>query len=166
MAVTVSLPCADREITELYRRNVDTVYRLCFSYMKNRSDTEDMVQDTFIRLISSGKHFDSPEHEKAWLIVIASNLCKNSLRHWWRRRENIEDYEYICQSEEPQPSYVLEAIMSLPTVYKSGVYMYYYEGYSTPEIADILGVSQSTVRNRLMRARKMLKNMLDGDLNG
>ena len=91
MAVAVSLERTDREITELYQRHVDTVYRVCYSYMKNRADTEDMVQDTFIKLISSGVCFQSAEHEKAWLIVTASNLCKNALRHWWRRRENIDD---------------------------------------------------------------------------
>lgn len=71
-----SLQRTDREITELYQRHVDTVYRVCYSYMKNRADTEDMVQDTFIKLISSGVLFQSAEHEKAWLIVTASNLCK------------------------------------------------------------------------------------------
>ena len=63
MAVAVSLERTDREITELYQRHVDTVYRVCYSYMKNRADTEDMVQDTFIKLISSGVCFQSTEHE-------------------------------------------------------------------------------------------------------
>ena len=63
--MAVSLERTDREITELYQRHVDTVYRVCYSYMKNRADTEDMVQDTFIKLISSGVLFQSEEHEKA-----------------------------------------------------------------------------------------------------
>lgn len=165
MTVTVSLERTDREIAELYQRHVDTVYRVCFSYMKNRADTEDLVQDTFIKLISSGTCFNSVEHEKAWLIVTASNLCKNALRHWWRRRENIEDYSGLCQEEDLHLDDVLEAIMKLPAVYKDAVYLYYYEGYTTPEIAAMLNCSQSTVRNRLMRARKLLKTMLGGEFD-
>ena len=66
-------------IAEIYNRQVDTVYRICFSFMKNQADTEDMVQETFLRLLSSGVIFQSEEHEKAWLIVTASNLCKDLL---------------------------------------------------------------------------------------
>ena len=116
MAVAVSLERTDREITELYQRHVDTVYRVCYSYMKNRADTEDMVQDTFIKLISSGVCFQSTEHEKAWLIVTASNLCKNALRHWWRRRENIDDYTDLGREDSP-PDTVMEAITKLPVIY-------------------------------------------------
>lgn len=63
----------DEELVEIYNRHVDTVYRVCFSFMKNAADTEDMVQETFLKLISCGKNFTSEEHEKAWLIVTASN---------------------------------------------------------------------------------------------
>ena len=164
MTVTVSLQRTDREIAELYQRHVDTVYRVCFSYMKNRADTEDMVQDTFIRLISSGACFDSVEHEKAWLIVTASNLCKNALRHWWRQRENIDDYTDLGSEDSPTDT-VIEAITKLPVIYKDAVYFYYYEGYTTPEIAVMLHCSQSTVRNRLMRARNLLKKMLGGEFD-
>ena len=164
MAVAVSLERTDREITELYQRHVDTVYRVCYSYMKNRADTEDMVQDTFIKLISSGVCFQSTEHEKAWLIVTASNLCKNALRHWWRRRENIDDYTNLGREDSP-PDTGREAITKLPVIYKDVVYLYYYEGYTTPEIADMLSCSQSTIRNRLMRARNLLKTMLGGEFD-
>ena len=165
MTVEISLQRTDREITELYQRHVDTVYRVCFSYMKNRADTEDMVQDTFIKLISCNTQFSSQEHEKAWLIVTASNLCKNALKHWWRRNEDLDDYASVCRSEGIHMDLVLEAILKLPVDYKSAVYMYYYEGYSTPEIAELLKCPQSTIRNRLMRARKLLKNMLGGEFD-
>ena len=77
-----SLLRTDEEIMGIYNRHVDTVYRVCFSYMKNKSETEDMVQETFLRLITSKKTFDNERHEKAWLIVTASNLCKDSLKKW------------------------------------------------------------------------------------
>lgn len=70
-----SLLRTDKEITEIYHRNVDTVYRICYSFMKNKTEAEDMVQETFLRLISAGKTFQNLRHEKAWLIVTASNLA-------------------------------------------------------------------------------------------
>lgn len=70
----------DKEITEIYYRQVDTVYRVCYSFMKNKPEAEDLVQETFLRLISRGIIFDNERHEKAWLIVTASNLCKDALK--------------------------------------------------------------------------------------
>lgn len=87
-----SLLRTDKEIAEIYKRHSKTVYRVCFAYMKNPADTEDAVQDTFFQLIKSGPAFESEEHEKAWLIRTATNICKNVLRHWWRRHEIIEDF--------------------------------------------------------------------------
>lgn len=77
-----SLLRTDKEIAEIYKRHSKTVYRICFAYMKNPTDTEDAVQDTFFQLIKSGPAFESEEHEKAWLIRTATNICKNVLRHW------------------------------------------------------------------------------------
>lgn len=73
-----SLLRTDKEIAEIYKRHSKTVYRVCFAYMKNPADTEDAVQDTFFQLIKSGPAFESEEHEKAWLIRTATNICKMS----------------------------------------------------------------------------------------
>lgn len=158
-----SLLRTDRDITEIYNRHVDTVYRVCYSFMNNQADTEDMVQETFVKLIGSGKAFESENHEKAWLIVTASNLCKDSLKKWWRRNEDIDDPGLALHQPPFEINEVLAAILELPADYKTAVYMYYYEGYSAVEIAHFCRCSQSTVRSRLMRARKMLKNKLGGD---
>lgn len=152
-----------KEITEIYDRHVDTVYRICFSFMKNTADTEDLVQEAFLRLISSGKKFKSTEHEKAWLIVTASNLCKDALKKWWRRNENIDDFADALQEPPFRIDTTLEAILDLPEDYKTAVYMYYYEGYSTKEIASAMRCPAATVRSRLSRARQMLKSKLGGD---
>ncbi|MDR0293037.1 MAG: RNA polymerase sigma factor [Oscillospiraceae bacterium] len=77
--------------TDLYEKTMPSVYRLCFSYMKNRADTQDMVHNVYLKLLQSGKAFESDEHRKAWLIVTARNLCKNTLRHWWRRNAPLDD---------------------------------------------------------------------------
>lgn len=153
----------DEEIIEIYNRHVDTVYRVCFSFMKNRPEAEDMVQETFLRLITSGNSFENERHEKAWLIVTASNLCRDSLKKWWRRNENIEDYSSSLIEMTHADNEVLDAILTLPNDYKCVVYMYYYEGYTTPEIADFLHCPQATVRSRLSRARKQLSFMLGGE---
>lgn len=158
-----SLLRTDKEITEIYRRHVDTVYRLCFSFMKNRADTEDLVQETFLRLMQSGPRFESPAHEKAWLIVTASNLCKNALKHWSRRSEALEDHPELRAPGEPVIDGALDAILRLPPAYKTVVYLYYCEGYSTPEIAVMLRCPKATVQSRLFRARKLLKQSLGGD---
>ena len=150
-----------KNFIETYNRHVDMVYRVCYSFMKNQTDTEDMVQETFLRLLSNQKKFGDERHEKAWLIVTASNLCKDTLKKWWRTNENIEDYPDLPQKTNGS-SAVMEAILSLSDDYKTAVYMYYYEGYSTAEIAGFLGCPDATVRSRLSRARKQLQAMLGG----
>ena len=150
-----------KNFIETYNRHVDMVYRVCYSFMKNQTDTEDMVQETFLRLLSNQKKFADERHEKAWLIVTASNLCKDTLKKWWRSNENIEDYPDLPQKTNGS-SDVMEAILSLSDDYKTAVYMYYYEGYSTAEIAQFLGCPDATVRSRLARARKQLQAMLGG----
>ena len=152
-----------KEIAEIYNRQVDTVYRICYSFMKNTHDTEDLVQETFLRLLSSSVVFQSAEHEKAWLIVTASNLCKDSLKKWWRKTEDIDDPALGLRQPPFEIDAVLDAILKLPVDQKTAVYMYYYEGYSTADIAAYLHRPEATVRSRLSRARKTLKRKLGGD---
>lgn len=152
-----SLLHVDEEIANIYNRQYKTVYRICFSFMKNAVDAEDMAQETFLKLISSKKQFESQEHEKAWLIVTASNTCKDELRRWKRRLEKIKSLsqqEIVVQEEDDK---VLEWVMALPVKYKQVIYLYYYEGYHTSEIASMLHCSESTVRNQLLRGRRLLK---------
>ncbi len=158
-----SLERTDKEIIAIYDRHVDTVYRICYSYMKNKPETEDMVQETFLRLITSRKVFDNERHEKAWLIVTASNLCKDSLKKAWRKEVSFEDEPSLSNACREENREVLEAVLQLPRDYKVVVYMYYYEGYSTAEIASYLKKPHATVRSHLSRARKLLKTMLGGE---
>ena len=144
-----SLLRTDEEIAELYERHKKTVYRVCFAYMKNRADTEDAVQDTFFRLIKASPVFESAEHEKAWLIRTATNVCKNAVRHWWWKRENLDDLRDVLPAEEPQIDATIQTVLGLPDRYKTAVYLYYYEGYTGAEIAKLLKKPQSTIRNYL-----------------
>lgn len=156
------LPKKKRDILSIYDRQVDTVYRVCYSFMKSKAEAEDMTQETFLKLLSCDQAFENERHEKAWLIVTASNLCKDTLKKWWRKNENIDDYQNLLSDEKELDNCVLDAILALPEDYKSAVYMYYYEGYTTAEIAGHESVTESTVRSRLSRGRKMLQTLLGG----
>lgn len=163
MRMDNSLLRTDKEIIEIYERHSLMVYRVCFAYMKNAADTEDMVQNTFIQLIKTRKRFEGEEHEKAWLIRTASNLCKNALNHWWRKRKNLDDYGGLQTQEIIEIDETFTIVMNLPNKYKTVVYLYYYEGYTSVEIAEILDKPGSTIRNHLHEARKILKKKLGGD---
>lgn len=152
------------EIALIYEQHVTMIYRICFTYMKNPSDTEDAVQDTFYRLIKTNPTFKSDEHQKAWLIVVATNICKNKLKHWWRKREDYELHQNF-HGENQSIDQTLEVVMGLPNKYKTVVYLYYYEGYTSVEIAEMLKKPNSTIRNHLHEARKLLKEKLGDDFH-
>lgn len=151
----------EREFTEIYERYVDDIYRLCFSFLKNPMDAEDAVQETFLRYYHSEKSFDTREHIKAWLIVTASNYCKDLLKQWWRRRQNLEDFQGTVGEEIQMVDEMMELVMQLPDKYKTAVYLYYYEGYDSGEIARLLHKPSSTIRTYLQKARKLLKQELE-----
>lgn len=154
----------DKEITDIYLRHADTVWRVCCSFMKNTSDAEDVVQETFLRLLTTQKQFESAEHEKAWLIVTASNLCKNALKRKYRKDEPIENYVELAAPQDEHLA-LAEAIKALPAEWKTVCYLYYYEGYSTKDIASLLHCPHATVRTHLARARGKLKSLLGGDMD-
>jgi RNA polymerase sigma-70 factor (ECF subfamily) len=153
------------EMSQIYNRHVNTVYRVCFMYMKNRHDTEDMVQNTFIRLMKDGTVFLSHEHEKAWLIRTATNLCKDHFRHWWSQTVGMDMAVNKAVEQPFNTDGNFQMIMALPPKYKTALYLYYYEGYSTVEIARMLGKKESTVRSHLHKARKLLKMEMEGEQN-
>lgn len=158
-----SLLRSDKEFIELYERHVGMVWRICLAYMKNEEDAQDAVQETFLKLYRRPKSFDAAEHEKAWLIVTATNQCKDMLRHWWRKREDIDAYPGLPGREVCEIDATLEEVMKLPDKYKTVIYLFYYEGYNSMEIGRLLHKPDSTVRNYLSRARKLLKERLGGD---
>ena len=146
----------------LYERYFEMIYRVCFSYMKNAPETEDAVADVFAKLLKKGIDFKSDEHAKAWLLRTAINECKDTLKHWWRKRSDIDNYEHL-ESTPLQENHILEMVLGLPKKYKDVTYLYYYEGYSTAEIAQILQKPHSTVRNHMSEARNLLKEVLENE---
>lgn len=152
----------NEEITRIYNSYADTVYRICALMLKSTQETEDAVQNVFIKLMKNDKPFESEEHIKAWLIVTAKNECKNVLKHWWHSKrtdfDSIKEPEY--KSENPSDGLLAE-ILKLPDKFKLPLYLHYYEGYTTSEIAGFLKVNESTLRTRLVAARKQLKLLLE-----
>ena len=151
------------DIEAIYARNVDMVYRVCFSFLKNKADTEDAVHDTFMRCMRAAPRFANEAHEKGWLVVTAGNLCRNRLRHWWRKNTPLDETAYSGNDGPPTHDDTLDAILALPDRYKVSLYLHYYEGWPAGDIAALLRRPASTVRNHLSEARRLLKERLTDD---
>lgn len=150
---------SDEEITTLYNRHVDMVFKICYSFLKNIADSEDAVSTTFIKYMNYNGTFDNLEHEKAWFIVTSSRVCKDMLRQVWRKNISFDE-SHMTKLETFEIDTTLDIILKLPSRYKTVIYLYYYEGYNSEDIAKILNISPSTVRNQLARAKKILKRKL------
>lgn len=141
----------------------DTVRRICMIHLKNKADTEDIFQNVFLKYVLRTAPFDSPEHEKAWIIRVTANACKDLLRSFFRSRTVSLDVLIETPWEMPEDhSDILEAVLALPEKYKDPIYLHYYEGYTAEEIGRILGKNTNTVYTLLTRARQMLKTRLEG----
>lgn len=154
------------DIEQVFRRNSQAVYRVCYSFLGSAADAEDATQATFMRLIDHPRTFEDDQHERAWLVTVASNLCRDVLKSAARTRTVAmpEGAEYVDErATADQIDETLEAVMRLPEKYKDVVYLHYYEEMPTDEIARVVGSPPSTVRNRLRDARKLLRQMLGDD---
>ena len=152
----------DRDISAAYEKHVDMVYRVCFMFMKRHTqDMEDAVQKTFIKYIEHPRKFDSDEHEKAWLIVTASNICRDMLKHWWNKRENLDKVQVESKENGFERIESLDCLVALPDKYKAPLYLFYVEGYNCKEIAVMLHKSQNVIWNYLHTGRILLKQKLE-----
>ncbi|MCL2409103.1 MAG: RNA polymerase sigma factor [Oscillospiraceae bacterium] len=162
-----TLACAEdgtpQTFEEIYERQFAMVYRVCFSYMKNTADAEDAAADVFAKLLKHGVLFKSAEHEKAWLLRTAINQCKDHLKRLWRSSASIDDYKNLESANTFRESELLKTVLDLPERYKDVIYLYYYEGYSTKEIAQILKKPPSTIRYHMREARNHLKGVLENE---
>jgi RNA polymerase sigma-70 factor, ECF subfamily len=151
-------PCDSDLLTNAIEKYTDLIFRIAYQYLQNRMDTEDVVQETFIRLLRAPT-FNDDKQMKIWLIRVTINLCKDIKKStWYRKTTSLDDNNYYKLSKEQQN--VMEDIWRLPAKYRSVIYLYYYEEYTISEIATILNTKQNTVNSWLTRARKKLKNIL------
>ena len=156
---------SEQEVNDAIERYADTVRRICMVHLKNHADTEDIFQTVFLKYALSGTRFESQEHERAWLIRVTINACRDLLRSLWRRRTVALDDIVECAAElPPEHAEVLEAVLALPERYLDAVYLHYYEGYSAADTARLLRRNVNTVYTLLSRARQLLREKLGGEL--
>ena len=142
-------------------RYADMAFRLAYSYLKSRADAEDVMQETLLKLYTRQKPFDSPEHERYWVVRVAVNECKKLLRSPWRRRTGpLEELPETASFDAPAQTELFRQVMALPPKYRAAIYLHYYEGYAVREIAAVMNANPSTVQTWLMRARGQLKTNL------
>ena len=137
----------------------NSILRLAYSYLHNYSDAEDILQETLIRYLQNAPQVTGPVHEKAWLLKVAANLSKNRI-DYDRLRETDELNDELIGEEREDLSFIWEAVKSLPEKYREAIHLYYYEGYSTAQVAKLLERKESSVRSDLKRGRERLKMML------
>ena len=155
----------EQEVNRAVEQYADMILRLCTVSLKNIQDAEDVLQTVFLKYALSEEKFVSAEHEKAWLIRVASNQCKDVLRNFFRKYTVSLDEAELLQVM-PEQRDVLEAVRALPRAYREVVYLHFYEGYTAPEIAKILRKNPNTLYTHLFRAKAMLKDALGGEVDG
>lgn len=145
----------------------DTVRRICIVYMKNYADAEDIYQDVFLKYMLHGKPFQSEAHEKAWIIRVAINACKDSLKRFFRSRtSSLSDMHLEPFEMDTSDIELLDALRKLPEQYRTVLYLFYYEGYTAVDIANMLHRRPNTIYTWLDRAKKALRQQLGGDMIG
>ena len=145
-------------LEEIVKKYENNLYRAALAILGDAHEAQDAVQDAFVKYLEKAPEFDGPDHEKAWLIRVTVNGCRSRLRSPWHSRRTA--LSEGLPAPEPEEQAVLEAVLALPPRDRAAVHLYYYEGYSTPEIAAMTGQSEGTVRSRLTRARQKLKTLL------
>ena len=142
----------------------DMVWRVCMVHLKNRDDAQDILQNVLLKFAQHTRPFQSPEHEKAWVLRVAINESRDLLRDAFRSRSAPWEEVLSQQAQPVEEEYreLLRAVLSLPPKYRDAVDLYYYEGYRAAEIGKLLGKNVNTVYTLLERSRKLLRDQLEG----
>ena len=145
-------------LEELVNSYENTLFRAALAILGDVHEAEDAVQDTFLRYLEKRPEFRDGGHEKAWLLTVAANRCKSVLRA--RKRHPSVELLDVYPAPDPEGRELMEAVLALPANQRAAVHLHYYEGYTTGEIARILGQRPGTVRSHLSRARESLRTYL------
>lgn len=148
-------------LEELVTNYENTLFRAALAILKDPHEAEDAVQDAFLRWLEKRPEFRDGEHEKAWLLTVVANGCKSRLRA--AKRHPAVELLDVYPAPEGDSRELVEAILTLPANQRAAVHLHYYEGYTTDEIARILGQRPGTVRSHLSRAREALRRYLKGE---
>lgn len=152
-------------VSSLVDKYSDMVYRTAYHALCDTHYAEDVTQEVFLKLCHTLPDFESEEHEKAWLLRVTINMCKNYNKRVYAH-PSVELSETIPINDEYRSDgTVLSAVKALPEKYRTAIYLYYFEGYQIKEIAEIMKSNQNTVSSLLMRARNKLGSMLGGEFD-
>lgn len=144
--------------SEIVEKFSDMIFRIAYQNLLNFADSEDIVQEVFVKLLCHRREFEDEEHLKAWLIRVTVNQCRDFRRVFLRRQEvELTDVE---ASFEPREEWVLDELAKLSKYDRTVIYLHDYEGYTVQEIAEILKKKPNTISSRLTRARAKLKVIL------
>lgn len=149
----------DEQAEALLEAHGNSILRLAYSYLHSMEDAEEVLQDTLVQYLKTAPRLESRAHEKAWLLRVAGNISKNRISYN-RVRSTDELKETLVAEEREDLSFVWDAVRELPVQDREVIHLFYYEGFSTREIAAILQQKETTVRSRLMRGREKLKLIL------
>ncbi len=142
-------------------RHGKRVLHLAYSYLHSREEAEDVLQDVMVKYLQSAPDFASDEHEKAWLLRVTINLCKNHLKAPWRRLKADMPEDISTEDKTSEDTFALrQAVLDLPPKYRAVIHLFYYEDLPASQIASILGQKETTVRSLLFRARNILREKL------
>lgn len=146
----------EKDIRETVIKYSDTLYKICIVILCNEQDVQDVIQDTFCRYLEKQPKFRDEEHKKAWLIRVATNICRDMIRFRIRHpKVSIDEVENTLAA--PEEREILRELLELPVKQKTVIYLHYVEGYHIKEIADIMGTTESAVKMQLHRGRKQMR---------
>ena len=148
---------SEAEYTRYAELYMDMVFRVAYGYVRSSADADDVTQAVFLRLWKRRPDFDSEAHARNWLLRVTINESKRLLCSPWRKAESLDGNEALPALPSTAHRELLDAVMRLKPKYRTAIYLHYYEGLSTEEIAAALGIPQSTVLTHLRRAREQLK---------
>lgn len=152
----------DEDVEKILNEHSDMVYKIAYSQTKNHYNAEEVLQEVFLRLIKKKPFFKNTEHLKAWLIRVTINCSKNIFLSFHFKKRAQLDKDIVDSKCELEKSDLYYAVMDLPKKYRAVLHLYYYEGYSVKEIANILDKKEATIKTNLHRGRKILQNNLEG----
>ncbi len=153
---------SEAEIKYALECYADMIRRICFVYLKNEHDCEDVFQEVFIKYATNQKRFTNQEHEKAWMIRVSINRCKDLVKRSYKKDRPLDEV-YAMTKEAGEQQEVLMAVGGLPENYRTVVYLHYYEGYTAPQIGKLIHKNTNTVYTWLGRAKEALKEKLGGE---
>lgn len=152
----------DQELEYLVEKYSDTILRLSYSYLKNLQDAQDITQNVFVKLYTTNYVFKNSEHEKAFILRMTINSCKDLLKNSWKNKIcDFEISENIVTPNFENENSILWAVNQLDEKYRMIIHLHYYEGYKASEISKITGITIPTVYTRLIRGRELLKHILE-----